>query len=90
MERRPLDITEEDYDEGVDMQGLRWGIGDIPIKEDFREKRYHNHIFPLISSVKDYGSLIVKPPPPPVSINPVRSLSKIILILSGARSVPNP
>ena len=74
MDNRPSEITEEAYDQGMDIQGLRWGIGDIPIKEDFREKRYNRHTICLTSSVKDYGSLIVKPPPPPVSINPVPSL----------------
>ena len=59
------------------MQGLRWGIDDIPMREDFREKRYNHHTFRLTSSVKDYGSLIVKPPPPPVSINPVSSLLNV-------------
>lgn len=60
MDRRPVEITEDDHDKGMDIQGLSWGIGDIPVKEDFREKR-----------VKDYGSLIVKPPPQPAYINPV-------------------
>lgn len=39
MESRPTEITEEDSDNGMDIQGLRWGIGDIPVEEDFREKR---------------------------------------------------
>jgi hypothetical protein len=42
MENRPNEITEEDYDDKMDMQGLRWGRGDIPAKEDFREKRYRS------------------------------------------------
>jgi hypothetical protein len=71
LDSRPLEITEEECNDGVDIQGLRWGIGDVPSKEDFREKRYNHSIFRLTSSVKDYGSLIVKPPPPPVSVNPV-------------------
>lgn len=43
MESRPTEITEEDADTGEDIQGLSWGIGDIPVKEDFREKRYYIH-----------------------------------------------
>ena len=30
---------EEDFDNGVDMQGLAWGEGGLPPKDDFREKR---------------------------------------------------
>jgi hypothetical protein len=45
MESRPAEITEDDHEKGMDMQGLSWGIGDIPVKEDFREKRYN--ILPL-------------------------------------------
>lgn len=44
MESRPTEITEEDFDREDDIQGLSWGIGDIPVKEDFREKRYYIHI----------------------------------------------
>ena len=40
IDSRPSEITEEDYDLGSDIQGLRWGIGEIPIKEDFRDKRF--------------------------------------------------
>ena len=40
MASRPTEITEEDFDGGTDIQGLPWGVWDIPIKEDFREKRY--------------------------------------------------
>jgi hypothetical protein len=39
MDTRPIEITEQDHDNGIDMQGLRWGVGAIPAKEDFREKR---------------------------------------------------
>lgn len=34
------------------MQGLRWGVGDIPVKEDFREKRYLSALTPLIVGSK--------------------------------------
>lgn len=72
MESRPLEITEDDHDKGMDLQGLSWGIGDIPVKEDFREKRFITSLSPKSDSrVKDYGSLIVKPPPQPASVNPV-------------------
>lgn len=66
MESRPAEITEEDFDKGTDIQGLRWGVDDIPTKEDFRERR-----------VKDYGSPIVKPPPPPMTINPAHDPTRI-------------
>jgi hypothetical protein len=52
MESRPVEITEEENDQGMDLQGLRWGIGDIPVKEDFREKRYASHYSPLIAESK--------------------------------------
>ena len=39
MESRPGEVTEEEYDQGADIQGLRWGVGDIPVKDDFRDKR---------------------------------------------------
>ena len=71
MESRPVEITEDDHDKGMDIQGLSWGIGDIPAKEDFREKRYIISLRRLISRVLDYGSLIVKPPPEPAYVNPV-------------------
>jgi hypothetical protein len=44
MDNRPDEVNEEDFDQGNDIQGLRWGIGDIPVKDDFREKRYHKDI----------------------------------------------
>jgi hypothetical protein len=40
MESRPTEVTELAYEQGADIQGLRWGVGDIPKKDDFREKRY--------------------------------------------------
>jgi len=43
MASRPTEITEEDFDGGTDIQGLPWGVWDIPVKEDFREKRYPLH-----------------------------------------------
>lgn len=42
MESRPDEITHEDYECGLDIQGIAWGEGGIPPKDDFREKR-HNH-----------------------------------------------
>ena len=71
MESRPSELTEEQYDNGIDIQGLSWGVDEVPEKEDFREKRYSHLPSSLTISVKDYGSLIVKPPPQPASMNPV-------------------
>ncbi len=71
MDSRPAEVTEDDYDLGMDIQGLCWGVGDIPSKADFREKRYIMFLQRLISRIKDYGSLIVKPPPEPPYVNPV-------------------
>jgi hypothetical protein len=45
MESRPSEVKERDYDKGMDIQGLSWGIGDIPVKEDFREKRFFLYFF---------------------------------------------
>ena len=40
MNNRPVEVTEETFAKGEDIQGLKWGIGDIPAKEDFRERRF--------------------------------------------------
>src|SRR5271156_4910917 len=66
METRPNEVTEEQFDQGQDIQGLQWGLPDIPDKKDFREKR-----------VKDYGSLIVKPPRSPITVNPAHDPTRI-------------
>jgi hypothetical protein len=39
MDSRPDEVTEHDPDKGMDVQGIVWGIGNIPAKEDFRESR---------------------------------------------------
>jgi len=66
MLTRPTEVTEEEFDDGQDIQGLKWGLPDIPDKKDFREKR-----------VKDYGSLIVKPPRSPITVNPAHDPTRI-------------
>jgi len=71
MDSRPAEVTEDDYDLGMDIQGLCWGVGDIPSKADFREKRYIIFLQRLICRIKDYGSFLIKPPPEPPYVNPV-------------------
>ena len=70
LDSRPIAITEEDYDDGMDLQGLCWKYKNVPDKSDFQKKRYR-YLLLSNSSIKDYGSLLMKPPPQRVSTNPV-------------------
>lgn len=89
MDSRPDEVTEHDHEKGMDVQGIVWGIGNIPAKEDFRESRYIIFLQILISSVKDYGSLIVKPPPQPAYVNPVYPCPNLNSF-QGTRSFSHP
>src|SRR5438552_59218 len=51
MESRPSEVTELEHEQGADIQGLRWGVGDIPQKDDFREKRYALKV-PIYSNIQ--------------------------------------